>query len=114
MVEAVNLALTQEMERDKSVVVLGEDVAVNGGVFRATEGLQKKFGSKRVMDTQLAELGIVGVSIGMAINGLRPVAEIQFDGFVYGAFDELISHASRIRTRSRGSLSCPMVLRAPY
>lgn len=114
IVQAVAMGLRQELARDKNVIVLGEDVGVNGGVFRATEGLQMEFGADRVIDTPLAELGIVGVSIGMAINGLKPVAEIQFSGFVYAAFDQLLSHAARIRMRSRGRYSCPMVLRAPY
>ncbi len=114
IVEAINLALHQEMKRDKSVVVLGEDVGHEGGVFRVTTGLQKKYGAARVMDTPLAESGIVGTSIGMAAYGLKPVAEIQFDGFVYPAFNQLISHAARIRNRSRGRFSCPMVLRVPY
>lgn len=114
IVQAVTMGLRQELARDKNVVILGEDVGLNGGVFRATEGLQKEFGADRVIDTPLAELGIVGASIGMAVNGLRPVAEIQFSGFVYAAFDQLLSHAGRIRTRSRGRYSCPMVLRAPY
>ena len=92
IVQAVTMALRQELARDKNVVVLGEDVGVNGGVFRATEGLQKEFGANRVIDTPLAELGIVGVSIGMAVNGLKPVAEIQFSGFMYAAFDQLLSH----------------------
>ena len=114
IVEAVNLALRQEMARDKKVIVLGEDVGVDGGVFRATEGLIKLFGGERVIDTPLSELGIVGVSIGLAVNGMKPVAEIQFDGFTYGAFDQIISHAGRIRNRSRGRYSCPMVVRFPY
>ncbi|MBS3096575.1 alpha-ketoacid dehydrogenase subunit beta [Candidatus Woesearchaeota archaeon] len=114
IVQAVTMGLRQEMARDKNVVVLGEDVGVNGGVFRATEGLQKEFGSNRVIDTPLAELGIVGASIGMAVNGLKPVAEIQFSGFVYAAFDQLLSHAGRIRMRSRGRFTCPLVLRTPY
>src|SRR3989339_1660325 len=114
VVQAVTMALRQELALDKSVVVLGEDVGVNGGVFRATEGLQKEFGSNRVIDTPLAELGIVGASIGMAVNGLKPVAEIQFSGFVYAAFDQLISHAGRIRARSRGRFTCPLVIRTPY
>jgi len=114
MVEAVTNALDYEMSRDKSVVVLGEDVGVDGGVFRATDGLIKKYGSDRVIDTPLAESGIVGASIGMAINGLRPVAEIQFMGFTYPAVDQLISHASRMRNRSRGVFTCPIVVRAPY
>ena len=114
IVQAVTLGLKQELARDKNVVVLGEDVGLNGGVFRATDGLQKEFGPDRVIDTPLAELGIVGASIGMAVNGLRPVAEIQFSGFMYAAFDQLLSHAGRIRMRSRGRFTCPLVVRAPY
>jgi pyruvate dehydrogenase E1 component beta subunit len=114
MVQAINLALHQEMKRDPNVIVLGEDVGIDGGVFRVTDGLLKQFGAQRVIDTPLAELGIVGTSVGMAITGMKPVAEIQFSGFAYGAFDQLISHASRIRNRTRGNLSCPMVLRMPY
>lgn len=114
IVQAVTMGLRQELARDKNVVVLGEDVGLNGGVFRATDGLQKEFGPERVIDTPLAELGIVGVSIGMAINGMRPVAEIQFSGFLYSTFDQLLSHAGRIRNRSRGRYSCPLVVRAPY
>ncbi|MEK6983514.1 MAG: alpha-ketoacid dehydrogenase subunit beta [Nanoarchaeota archaeon] len=114
IVQAVNMGLKQELARDKKVIVLGEDVGVNGGVFRATDGLQKEFGPDRVIDTPLAELGIVGASIGMAVNGLKPVAEIQFSGFMYAAFDQLLSHAGRIRMRSRGRFTCPMVVRTPY
>ena len=114
IVQAVNLTLRQELTRDRNVIILGEDVGVNGGVFRATDGLQKDFGADRVIDSPLAELGIVGVSIGMAVNGLRPVAEIQFSGFVYSAFDQLLSHAGRIRMRSRGRYTCPLVVRTPY
>ena len=114
IVQAVTMGLRQELARDKNVVLLGEDIGVNGGVFRATDGLQKEFGANRVIDTPLAELGIVGVSIGMAINGLRPVAEIQFGGFMYAAFDQLLSHAGRIRMRSRGRYTCPLVVRTPY
>ncbi len=114
IVQAVTLALRQELARDKNVVVLGEDIGVNGGVFRATDGLHKEFGSDRVIDTPLSELGIVGTAIGMAVNGLRPVAEIQFSGFMFAAFDQLMTHAGRIRTRSRGRFSCPIVVRAPY
>jgi len=113
MVEAVNQALHQEMERDPTVVVLGEDVGKEGGVFRATDGLLKRFG-ERVFDTPLAESCIVGVSIGMAVNGLRPVAELQFDGFTYLAFQQIINHAARIRNRSRGRFTAPLVIRAPY
>ncbi len=114
IVEAVRNALDVEMERDERVIVFGEDVGINGGVFRATDGLQKKYGDRRVIDTPLAESGIVGTSIGMAIQGLRPVAEIQFDGFTYPAMDQLFSHAARIRNRTRGRYTCPLVLRFPY
>lgn len=114
IVQAVTMALKQEMARDKNVVILGEDVGLNGGVFRATDGLQKEFGADRVIDTPLSELGIVGASIGLAVNGMKPVAEIQFSGFAYAAFDQLLSHAARIRMRSRGRFSCPLVVRAPY
>ena len=114
ILEAIRAALDYEIGRDPSVVVFGEDVGFNGGVFRATEGLQKKYGEKRVFDTPLAEAGIVGIAIGMAINGMKPVGEIQFDGFIYPGFDQLISHAARMRTRSRGKYSCPLVIRAPY
>jgi pyruvate dehydrogenase E1 component beta subunit len=96
------------------VVVLGEDVGKNGGVFRATDGLYEEFGDDRVIDTPLAESGIVGTSIGMAAYGLKPVPEIQFMGFIYPAFDQIVSHAARLRTRSRGRFTCPMVVRAPY
>jgi len=112
IVEALNLALQQEMSKDKEVVILGEDVGIDGGVFRVTDGLFKKF-PNRVFDTPLAESGIIGASIGMALYGLKPVAEVQFSGFMYPGFDQLISHASRIRTRSRGRYSCPIVVRAP-
>jgi len=114
LVEAVNLALAREMENDPNVVVLGEDVGVDGGVFRATVGLLEKFGSERVLDTPLAETMIGGIAVGMAAQGLRPVAEIQFMGFIYPTIDHIVSHASRLRNRTRGRLSCPMVLRAPY
>jgi len=114
MVQAINAAMREEMERDPSVVILGEDVGVDGGVFRLTEGLLEKFGAQRVMDTPLAESGIVGAAIGMALNGLRPIAEIQFMGFIYPAFNQIVSHAARLRNRSRGSLSVPLVIRTPY
>lgn len=113
LIEAVNLALARELARDPAVVVLGEDVGVNGGVFRATVGLQQKFGPERVLDTPLAELGIAGIAIGMAAMGLKPVAEIQFSGFIYPTVDQIVNHASRLRNRTRGRLSCPMVLRSP-
>jgi len=114
LVQAVRDGLKSEMERDDDVVVLGEDVGKNGGVFRATEGLYDEFGEDRVIDTPLAESGIVGTSIGMAAYGLRPVPEIQFSGFMYPAFDQIVSHAARLRNRSRGRFTCPMVVRAPY
>tara|TARA_Y100000310_G_C20694263_1_gene824384 strand:- start:3070 stop:4047 length:978 start_codon:yes stop_codon:yes gene_type:complete len=114
MVDAINLALKQEMKRDKNVIVLGEDVGREGGVFRVTSGLQKLYGKERVVDTPLSESGIVGTSIGMAVYGLRPVPEIQFSGFVYPAFDQIVSHAARIRNRSRGRYHCPIVIRMPY
>jgi 2-oxoisovalerate dehydrogenase E1 component beta subunit len=113
LVEAVNLALAWEMAHDESVIVLGEDVGLNGGVFRATVGLQQKFGAERVLDTPLAECGIAGVAVGMAAMGLKPVAEIQFSGFVYPTIDHIVNHASRLRNRTRGRLTCPMVLRSP-
>jgi len=114
LVEAVRDGLYGEMERDESVIVMGEDVGENGGVFRATEGLIDEFGPERVVDTPLAESGIVGTAIGMAAYGLRPVPEIQFMGFIYPAFDQIVSHAARLRTRSRGRFTCPLVVRAPY
>ncbi len=114
LVEAVNLALAREMENDPNVIVLGEDVGVDGGVFRATVGLLEKFGSERVLDTPLAETMIGGIAVGMAAQGLRPVAEIQFMGFIYPTIDHIVNHASRLRNRTRGRLSCPMVLRAPF
>jgi len=114
MVEALNLALRQEMARDDSVIVLGEDVGVDGGVFRVTDGLIDTFGENRVLDTPLAESGIVGMSIGMAVYGLRPVCEIQFSGFSYENFHQIESHAARLRWRSRGRFTVPMVLRTPY
>jgi 2-oxoisovalerate dehydrogenase E1 component subunit beta len=114
LVEAVTMALAWEMAHDDRVVVLGEDVGVNGGVFRATVGLQERFGKARVIDTPLAENMIAGLSVGLAAQGMRPVAEIQFTGFIYPAVDQMISHAARLRHRTRGRMSCPMVLRAPY
>jgi pyruvate dehydrogenase E1 component beta subunit len=114
MVEALNLALKQEMTRDKNVIILGEDVGVDGGVFRVTDNLQKQFGEKRVVDTPLAESAIVGSAIGLALTGLRPVAEIQFEGFSYLALNQLINHAARMRNRSRGNFTCPLVVRFPY
>ncbi|MBT8136867.1 MAG: alpha-ketoacid dehydrogenase subunit beta [Gammaproteobacteria bacterium] len=114
LIEGVTMALAHELGNDERVVVLGEDVGVNGGVFRATAGLQQQFGKERVMDTPLAENMIAGMSVGMAAQGMLPIAEIQFMGFIYPAFDQMISHAGRLRHRTRGRLTCPMVLRAPY
>ncbi|KZN25053.1 MULTISPECIES: alpha-ketoacid dehydrogenase subunit beta [unclassified Haladaptatus] len=114
LVQAVRDGLYTEMKQDEDVVVMGEDVGKNGGVFRATEGLYDEFGDDRVIDTPLAESGIVGTAIGMAAYGLKPVPELQFSGFMYPAFDQIVSHAARLRTRSRGRFTCPMVVRAPY
>src|ERR671922_2716474 len=114
MIQALNLALKQEMAQDDRVIVLGEDVGVDGGVFRVTDGLLAAFGEERVIDTPLAESAIVGTSIGMAAYGLKPVCEIQFSGFSYMAFHQLENHAARLRWRSRGRYHVPMVLRAPY
>lgn len=114
LVEAIAQALAYEMKVDKDVVVLGEDVGTNGGVFRATVRLLEKFGPDRVLDTPLAESMIAGVSIGMAAQGLKPVAEFQFMGFIYPGLDQIINHAARMRNRTRGRLTCPVVFRAPY
>jgi len=113
LVEAVNLALARAMAEDEHVIVLGEDVGINGGVFRATVGLLDRYGRERVRDTPLSETVIAGISIGLAAEGLRPVAEIQFSGFFYACIDQLVNHASRLRTRTRGRLTCPMVIRTP-
>ncbi|MCU0588101.1 MAG: alpha-ketoacid dehydrogenase subunit beta [Syntrophobacteraceae bacterium] len=114
MVQALNLALRQEMEKDDRVIVLGEDVGLDGGVFRVTDGLIQQFGPDRVMDTPLAESGIAGFSIGMAVYGLRPVCEMQFSGFSYYAMHQMEAHAARLRGRSLGRFHVPMVLRCPY
>lgn len=114
LLEAVTLALAYELEHDKNVLVMGEDVGKNGGVFRATEGLQARFGSKRVIDTPLAEAMIAGLGIGMSSQGLKPVCELQFMGFIYPALDQILSHAARLRNRTRGRITCPMVIRAPF
>ncbi len=111
--EAVRTALAEEMERDERVILLGEDIGVHGGVFRATDGLQARFGAHRVIDTPLAELAIVGVAIGAAMTGLRPVAEIQFADYIHPAFDQLVNEAAKIRYRSGGDWGCPLVVRAP-
>jgi pyruvate dehydrogenase E1 component beta subunit len=112
--QAVRDAMRDEMRRDERVIVLGEDVGVDGGVFRATEGLIEDFGPERVLDTPLAESAIVGTAIGMAATGMRPVAEIQFMGFVYPAVNQILAHAARLRNRTRGRLHVPMVIRMPY
>ena len=114
LVGAVTLALARAMSEDERVLVLGEDVGVDGGVFRATEGLLARFGPERVLDTPLAETAIAGLAVGMAGQGLRPVAEIQFMGFIYPTIDQMVCHAARLRYRTRGRLSCPLVLRAPF
>ncbi|MCK7592202.1 alpha-ketoacid dehydrogenase subunit beta [Pseudomarimonas salicorniae] len=114
LIEAVTMALAHEMRRDESVVVIGEDVGVNGGVFRATNGLQKIFGDQRVIDTPLDETMIAGLTVGLAAQGMKPIAEAQFDGFVYPMLDQIICHAARFRTRTRGRITCPLVLRVPW
>jgi pyruvate dehydrogenase E1 component beta subunit len=114
MLEAVTQAFAWEMRNDENVVILGEDVGVNGGVFRATDGLQEAFGADRVIDTPLAESAIVGMAVGMAAQGLKPIAELQFMGFIYPAVDQIVSHAARLRNRTRGRITCPMVIRAPF
>src|SRR5271170_115885 len=114
MVEAIAMAHGWEMQHDDSVVVLGQDVGANGGVFRATQGLQQRFGADRVQDTPLAEATIAGMSVGMATQGLKPVAEIQFMGFIYPALDQIANHMARLRNRTRGRLTCPIVMRMPH
>jgi pyruvate dehydrogenase E1 component beta subunit len=113
MVQAINLALHQEMTRDDRTVVLGEDVGLNGGVFRVTDGLQKKFGAGRVIDTPLSESGIIGTSIGLAMAGMRPIPEIQFEGFLGPAYDQIVTNAARCRSRTRGAFTCPLTVRVP-
>lgn len=113
LVQAINLALIQEMEEDDRVIILGEDVGLNGGVFRVTEGLHQRFGPDRVVDTPLAESGIIGTAIGLAMAGLRPVPEIQFEGFLGPAYDQLCNHAARMRSRTRGALTVPLTVRVP-
>ena len=114
LVEGVRDALQTELARDDDVLVMGEDVGKNGGVFRATDGLYEEFGGDRVVDTPLSEAGIIGSAVGLAANGLRPVPEIQFLGFGYPAFDQIVNHAARLRSRSLGQYDCPMTIRAPY
>ena len=113
LVQAINLALIQEMEKDDRVLLLGEDIGLNGGVFRATEGLFQRFGGDRVVDSPLAESGIMGTAIGLAMGGLRPIPEIQFEGFMGPAFDQLTNQCARTNTRTRGGLTCPLTLRVP-
>lgn len=114
LLQAINSALHEEMARDENVVVLGEDVGINGGVFRATEGLYNQFGADRVMDTPLSESGIIGAAIGMAVYGLKPVPEIQFADFIYPAFDQIVSELAKMRYRSGGDFTSPVVVRTPY
>ena len=114
MVKALNLALLEEMERDPDVVVIGEDVGVDGGVFRVTEDLHRRFGGTRVIDSPLAEAAIIGASVGMALYGLKPVCEIQFSGFAFQCFHQIENHAARYRQRSQGRFHCQMVIRMPY
>jgi len=114
LVQAVNDGLHTAMQQNNDVLVLGEDVGVNGGVFRATEGLQEKYGAERVIDTPLAEAGIVGMAIGMALYGLKPVPEIQFQDFIFPAFDQIVSEMAKFRYRSGGDYTCPVVIRTPY
>src|SRR2546428_8036666 len=114
MVKALNLALLQEMERDPDVLILGEDVGVDGGVFRVTDDLQRKFGSQRVIDSPLAEAAIIGTAVGMALYGLKPVCEIQFSGFAFQCFHQIENHAARYRQRSQSRFHCQMVVRMPY
>ena len=114
MVKALNLALHEEMERDPDVLIIGEDVGVDGGVFRVTEDLHRKFGGRRVIDSPLAEAAIIGTSVGMALYGLKPVCEIQFSGFAFQCFHQIENHAARYRTRSQGRFHCQLVIRMPY
>ena len=114
LIQAITDGMRTMLNEKEEVVVLGEDVGKNGGVFRATDGLQEEFGEKRVFDTPLSEAGIIGSSIGMAINGLLPVAEIQFLGFIYPAYEQIMTHATRMRYRTKGAFTVPLVIRAPY
>src|SRR5438128_1754688 len=114
MVKALNLGLFQEMERDRDVLILGEDVGVDGGVFRVTDDLQRKFGSQRVIDSPLAEAAIIGTAVGMALYGLKPVCEIQFSGFAFQCFHQIENHCARYRARTQGRFHIPMVIRMPY
>ena len=113
LVGAINLALAQEMQRDERIILLGEDIGLNGGVFRVTDGLQKRFGCERVVDTPLSESGIIGTSVGLAMVGMRPIPEIQFEGFLGPAYDQIVNQAARTRSRTRGAFTCPMTVRVP-
>lgn len=114
MVQAITEAMDIKLQDDPGVILMGEDIGVNGGVFRATDGLLEKHGEQRVIDTPLAEAGIIGSAIGLAMNGMRPVAEIQFLGFIYPGFEQIVSHLSRIRMRTQGRYSAPLVIRTPF
>jgi pyruvate dehydrogenase E1 component beta subunit len=114
MAKALNTAMVDAMHADKSVLVFGEDVGMLGGVFRITDGLTKTFGTSRCFDTPLAESGIVGMAVGMAMNGMRPVVEMQFDAFAYPAFQQIVSHVAKMHNRTKGALKLPMVVRVPY
>src|ERR671933_2982229 len=111
--EAIRTALAEELERDERVILMGEDIGVHGGVFRATDGLQARFGAHRVIDTPLAELAIAGVAVGAAMTGLLPVVEMQFADYIHPAFDQIVNEAAKIRYRSNGAFGCPIVVRAP-
>ncbi|WP_010097781.1 alpha-ketoacid dehydrogenase subunit beta [Ornithinibacillus scapharcae] len=114
LIQAINEGMDMVLERDENALILGEDVGKNGGVFRATDGLQEKHGPDRVIDTPLSESGIIGTSVGLAVNGMKPIAEIQFMGFIYPAYDQIMTHVSRIRARTMGRFSVPLVIRAPF
>jgi 2-oxoisovalerate dehydrogenase E1 component beta subunit len=114
MIQAINDGMRTVLETDETTLILGEDIGKNGGVFRATDGLQEEFGEERVIDTPLSESGIIGTSVGLAVNGFKPIAEIQFMGFIYPAYDQIMTHVSRIRMRTMGRFSVPMVIRAPF
>lgn len=114
MIQAINDGMRVLLEDDERTIILGEDIGKNGGVFRATEGLQEQFGAERVVDTPLSEAGIIGASVGLAVNGFKPIAEIQFLGFIYPAYEQIMTHVSRLRMRSMSRFTVPMVIRAPY
>jgi len=114
MIQAINDGMRVLLEENERTIILGEDIGKNGGVFRATEGLQEQFGAERVVDTPLSEAGIIGTSVGLAVNGFKPIAEIQFLGFIYPAYEQIMTHVSRLRMRSMSRFTVPMVIRAPY